>query len=102
MSRLLQTKIETVVLTAKPKATAAHKKPSPDSVAWIDLTEMSDDDDFAVLSRRFGKIRRELEPPSARKRKGVLKTTGLDDDTDVVVLDCSSDEEDESGRAVGK
>jgi len=69
---------------------AETRKVSPDSVTCIDLTI---DDDEVEMERRFGAIRKELDPPSARKSKGGFKTTGLDDvdDDEVIVIDSDSD-----------
>jgi len=100
-----------------PRATAGsnkmakkQKKPSPDSIVCIDLT--NDTDVQQEQERRLGTIRKELEPHSAKKRKskksgtGGLKTTGLeiddDDDNDVIVLDSDDDDGNSDDPIPGK
>ena len=82
----------------------AKKKPSPDSVVCIDLTTACGTmDDYLIrpeTERRLGSVRKELEPPSAkkkgRKQRGGLKTTGLENtDWDDEVIVIASDEEEE-------
>ena len=89
-----------VPTSASTKKAAATKstKPSPDSVAYIDLTNNSWEDSVMDFEkeRKFGAIRRELEPPSARKgKRGGPKMTGLGNSEhhEIVILD--SDDEDD-------
>ena len=83
----------------KGTVAAAKKNPSPDTVACIDLTGSgSDIHDFfhPAKERRLGSVRKELEPPSAKKRsRGGLKTTGLDDadGPEIIVIDSDDDED---------
>ena len=80
----------------KLKVAAAKKNPSPDTVACIDLTGSGKDFFPPVMERRLGSVRKELEPPSAKKRgRGGLKTTGLDDADghEIIVIDSDDDEE---------
>ena len=81
----------------KGKAAAAAKNPSPDTVTCIDLTGSDVYDSYRpAKERRLGSVRKELEPPSAKKRgRGGLKTTGLDapDTQEIIVIDSDSDED---------
>ena len=84
-------------ISASSKKTAKTAKPSPDSVACIDLTG-SNWEDCVIDSekkRRFGAIRKELEPPSARKgKKGDANTTGLGNSKHNEIIIIDSDDED--------
>ena len=77
---------------------ATPRKPSPDSV--IDLTDARTNiQDYFRSSRkerRLGSVRKELEPPSAKKRgRAGLKTTGLEgaDMEEVIVIDSDDDDD---------
>ena len=79
-----------------------EKKPSPDNV--FDLTGGTSDDDDNEQDIRLGDVRKELEPPSGRKKRknkrynnGTegLKTTGLADDVIVIADSDDSDNDDD-------
>lgn len=93
---------------ATSKNLTAKKKPSPDSVVCIDLTTSSTMDDYLIrpeTEKRLGSVRKELEPPSAKKKKkrAGLKTTGLENtDWDEVIVIDSDEEEEEDTPMTGK
>ena len=88
-----------------PKPSRASKEvtpatnPSPDSVECIDLTQTSVEDFLPPRKeRQLGTVRKELEPSSAKKRKGTggLKTTGLENvaPEEIIIIDSDDDDDD--------
>lgn len=84
--------------TTRSKEVTPAINPSPESVECIDLTQTLVEDFFGPRKeRRLKSMRKELEPPSAKKRpakkKAGLKTTGLDDvaPEEIIVIDSDDD-----------
>ena len=94
--------------SSKTKAVAKTTRPSPDSVVCIDLTD-SNGQDFADRpgkERRLGTVRKEVGPASSsavQRKRGGLKTTGLEnagDCDEVIIIDSDDDSSSIGGKGI--